>query len=342
MDEELDDFVSMPADTQHPHYEAIQLAHGLGLAVAAVNIALDLLAYAPEWTTMELWNAAVVGGLWGTVAWGIVYAVGVFVGLIFNDLTWPRPAKKEAPIVGVSAESAIAYPRQASSGETITMPGLVWEETDFTEDDEWSERHVVGDMFRVSNSMFLLPDGVTFDRLRDVSKARAEGKLPVVSERGLAVAEISRFAERGASNPAKAMIDFLIKTDLLESSRKDQVHQWTELGRRTFPSPTPPAIQRSYIQSSTTDAQPLGGSDDVYFVKSGGYVKIGVSNDIPRRMKDLQTGSAETLELLHTESGSFDREAELHQQFDAYRVNGEWFQLSNEIIDYIKDNRTGE
>jgi len=64
-------------------------------------------------------------------------------------------------------------------------------------------------------------------------------------------------------------------------------------------------------------------------------VKIGVSVCPRRRLSLLQTGSVETLRILAMEPGDEAREAELHKQFDAYRLRGEWFHLSGDIADYI-------
>jgi hypothetical protein len=54
-------------------------------------------------------------------------------------------------------------------------------------------------------------------------------------------------------------------------------------------------------------------------------IKIGVSRDIARRIKSLQAGSATTLELRWSARGGFPLERYLHEQFDARRTHGEWF-----------------
>ncbi|MDJ0461913.1 GIY-YIG nuclease family protein [Streptomyces sp. H27-C3] len=54
-------------------------------------------------------------------------------------------------------------------------------------------------------------------------------------------------------------------------------------------------------------------------------IKIGVARDIAQRVKSLQAGSAATLELRWTARGGFPLERYLHEQFDAKRTHGEWF-----------------
>lgn len=66
----------------------------------------------------------------------------------------------------------------------------------------------------------------------------------------------------------------------------------------------------------------------VYFVQAvnGGLVKIGVSNDPAGRLASLQCGCPLALRIVKTIDGvARTREAEIHQQFAAYRVHGEWF-----------------
>jgi hypothetical protein len=58
-------------------------------------------------------------------------------------------------------------------------------------------------------------------------------------------------------------------------------------------------------------------------------VKIGIAKDIERRKRDLQTGNPLKLRLLgwiETED-SFQLERQLHLQFEAATVRGEWFDI---------------
>jgi hypothetical protein len=80
----------------------------------------------------------------------------------------------------------------------------------------------------------------------------------------------------------------------------------------------------------------------VYFLQAGqsGNIKIGRTYDLKSRLASLQTGSSEPLKLLAfvncEDSDPADVEATVHRAFQRYRLHGEWFQPSNELIEYIR------
>lgn len=55
-------------------------------------------------------------------------------------------------------------------------------------------------------------------------------------------------------------------------------------------------------------------------------MKIGTAKNVDKRMGSLQTGNPEELTLLHTLIGGRKLERQLHRQFSAHHVKGEWFQ----------------
>lgn len=63
--------------------------------------------------------------------------------------------------------------------------------------------------------------------------------------------------------------------------------------------------------------------------------KIGFSENPQKRIHDLQVANSVELELLATMEGDKKDEKSLHIKFDLHRVNGEWFNLSDEILDYF-------
>lgn len=70
----------------------------------------------------------------------------------------------------------------------------------------------------------------------------------------------------------------------------------------------------------------------VYIVQNGltGPIKIGVSKNVQRRLRELQTGSARKLNLLgwfdcESIDLAFELESQLHKQFKANAMSGEWF-----------------
>ncbi len=56
-----------------------------------------------------------------------------------------------------------------------------------------------------------------------------------------------------------------------------------------------------------------------------GRVKIGTSLNPQKRLKELQTGNPDRLEVLWAAPGGRDLESALHRTFSAYRIEGEWF-----------------
>lgn len=73
----------------------------------------------------------------------------------------------------------------------------------------------------------------------------------------------------------------------------------------------------------------------VYFIRSGNYIKIGYADSPRRRLKELQTGNPEKLDLMGTVPGGTARERELHELFCDFHVKGEWFQLVTDILAYL-------
>lgn len=73
----------------------------------------------------------------------------------------------------------------------------------------------------------------------------------------------------------------------------------------------------------------------VYVAKCGKYHKIGYSKTPERRVESLQTGNPEPVVLVGTIEGTKDTELQLHQQFHAKRVRGEWFELTDEDVQWL-------
>ena len=62
-----------------------------------------------------------------------------------------------------------------------------------------------------------------------------------------------------------------------------------------------------------------------------GRVKIGVSNDVDARLRDLALEQGCEGEILHVMPGNRQAEMAAHTRFDAYRVEGEWFRDCAEV-----------
>lgn len=73
----------------------------------------------------------------------------------------------------------------------------------------------------------------------------------------------------------------------------------------------------------------------VYFIRAGDRIKIGFSRTPNIRLKTLQTGNGERLELLKVIPGSYDLESSLQADFRQFKTIGDWFQANPELLAYI-------
>lgn len=75
----------------------------------------------------------------------------------------------------------------------------------------------------------------------------------------------------------------------------------------------------------------------IYFAQAGpdGPIKIGFSSNPLSRLPALRTASHAEVRILAIIRGSEHDESNLHRQFNAYRMRGEWFQPSQPLLDFI-------
>lgn len=87
--------------------------------------------------------------------------------------------------------------------------------------------------------------------------------------------------------------------------------------------------------------QPSDREGVVYFVQSGddGPIKIGWTQDVERRIAELQTANAHKLKLLGTVAGTMEKEAAMHARFQHLRMEAEWFRNSPEIQAFLRERR---
>src|SRR5512146_2055560 len=74
-------------------------------------------------------------------------------------------------------------------------------------------------------------------------------------------------------------------------------------------------------------------SSYIYFIqaKDGGPVKIGWTYNPVRRLKDLQAASPYKLVVRKVVPGTQRLEHYLHQRYEAYRLEGEWFEVQPDM-----------
>lgn len=76
----------------------------------------------------------------------------------------------------------------------------------------------------------------------------------------------------------------------------------------------------------------------VYVIGTPGSrtVKIGRSIHLTKRLAEIQRMSPVPLEVLWSHPGGSDLETNLHRQFSALRVHGEWFAFSNDPVHLVR------
>lgn len=75
----------------------------------------------------------------------------------------------------------------------------------------------------------------------------------------------------------------------------------------------------------------------VYFIQSGNFIKIGNSFNPKKRLKALQIGNPKELKLVFISDRY--KEHELQNMFRENKVNGEWYSITDEMMDFIENEK---
>jgi len=94
------------------------------------------------------------------------------------------------------------------------------------------------------------------------------------------------------------------------------------------------------------DARTVGSPDCIYLITANEYAgiyKIGLTSDVDRRLRDMQTACPFVLYAFraYTVINPAAVEAMLHAFFHKKRLKGEWFRLNEVDLQYIDDALEG-
>lgn len=155
-----------------------------------------------------------------------------------------------------------------------------------------------------------------------ITACRHYGKFPVYSEIGML-----RQSNTSIPSPKVLQNNFAGRERLIAALREHigEAPEYDDI-RHMLPVAVPKA------RAAHQQARPTDGS--VYLIKSGEYFKIGRSDELERRVKEIRIALPDAATLLHTVRTDDPPgiEAYWHRRFADRRANGEWFKLTPEDV----------
>jgi len=153
-----------------------------------------------------------------------------------------------------------------------------------------------------------------------INACRHYGHLPTKSE-----FQLFRSIDPALPTPAAIQRHFGARSELIATLAKRAAEDasFADIAAM-LPSASPPIAQRS------TKVR----EGFVYLIRSGGFCKIGRSDDLERRVKQITVALPDKAELLHSirTDDPVGIEAYWHRRFADRRANGEWFKLSSQDV----------
>ena len=75
----------------------------------------------------------------------------------------------------------------------------------------------------------------------------------------------------------------------------------------------------------------------VYFATyDGGPIKIGLTKDLNKRLRQLNTGTDKDIYYIGAVRGGYTHEKHIHHKFKHLRLKNEWFEKCGELVDFIQ------
>ena len=233
----------MMAYEQQPEYKETSAEMRFAGAAFAVAAGLEIAAGLFEMSSMAAWDWII---LWrglsvGLVAGGVAYAVALFVAIVAPGL----PAlllKKAEDVTGLDLDGKPNLPTGQPKREPrrVEAQAVEAEIDSIDELPQWiinTDRMVWGDRLNINNHPMNIPDGFKTDWLYIVAEKREAGELDTISPTKLDSLGISRWANVGDS-PAAQVVSILETAGCIKSKGDRQPYDWTDAGKKAFPSPT--------------------------------------------------------------------------------------------------------
>lgn len=85
-------------------------------------------------------------------------------------------------------------------------------------------------------------------------------------------------------------------------------------------------------------AEAAANGSVVYFVSHGGYVKVGTTRNLPKRLSELQLAMPFPLIFEGVIRGNATIETVLHRKWAEHHVRGEWFYIDPKIRQFMRDH----
>lgn len=73
----------------------------------------------------------------------------------------------------------------------------------------------------------------------------------------------------------------------------------------------------------------------IYVIKSGDKLKVGYTQNLEKRLISYRTHNPH-IELITTMAGERKLEQGMHKHLAKYRVEGEWFEYNDQVMQYVR------
>jgi hypothetical protein len=106
------------------------------------------------------------------------------------------------------------------------------------------------------------------------------------------------------------------------------------------PSSAPEELKTKFDHAGTLPRKAsLANPDEarVYFIAGAGLIKIGITTNVPSRLRAIRNSSPVPVELLGMFRGNIGDEMDAHSRFKELRRHGEWFEDTPALREYLAD-----